>query len=86
MLGVIKGVERIYLQAVIDTYGSYAFDKLYTSKLPETAADVLYDRVLPFYEAQCLKVEHVLTDNGREYYEHPLSNSYQIFIELCGIK
>jgi hypothetical protein len=53
---------RVYLQAVVDTYGSYAFGKLYTSKIPETAADILYDRVLPFYEEQGLIVEHILTD------------------------
>src|SRR5512141_2248460 len=47
MVGSLKGIGRVYLQAVVDTYGSYAFGKLYTSKLPETAADVLYDRVLP---------------------------------------
>ena len=47
MVGTIKGVGRVYLQAVVDTYGSYAFGKLYTSKIPETEADVLYDKVLP---------------------------------------
>jgi len=71
MVGVLKGVGKIYLQAVVDTYGSYAFGKLRTSKLPETAADVLYDRVLPFYETHGLNVEHVLTDNGREYCGRP---------------
>lgn len=86
IVGVIKGVGRIYLQAVIDTYGSYAFGKLYTSKLPETAADVLYDRVLPFYEAQSLKVEHVLTDNSREYCGRPIIHPYQIFLDLYGIE
>ncbi len=55
MVGTIKGVGRIYLQAVVDTFGSYAFGKLYTSKLPETAADVLYDRVLPFYDSQGIR-------------------------------
>ncbi len=50
MVGTIKGAGRIYLQAVTDTYGSFAFGKLYTSRLPETAVDTLYDRVLPFYE------------------------------------
>jgi len=34
MVGVMKGVGKIYLQAVVDTYSSYAFGKLYTSKLP----------------------------------------------------
>ena len=85
-VGVIKGVGRIYLQAVVDTYGSYAFGKLYTSKLPETAVDVLYDRVLPFYESQGLTVEHILTDNGREYCGRAMIHPYQIFLELYDIK
>jgi transposase InsO family protein len=84
-VGVIKGVGRIYLQAVVDTYGSYAFGKLYTSKLPETAVDVLYDRVLPFYESHALRVEHILTDNGREYCGRPMIHPYQIFLELYDI-
>lgn len=86
MVGVIKGVGRVYLQAVVDTYGSYAFGKLYTSKLPETAVDVLYDRVLPFYEGHDLKVEHILTDNGREYCGRPMIHPYQIFLELNDIQ
>jgi len=55
-VGRLKGVGRIYLQAVVDTYGSFAFGKLYTSKRQETAADVLNDRVLPFYEAHNQRV------------------------------
>ena len=86
MVGTIKGVGRVYLQAVVDTYGSYAFGKLYTSKLPETAADVLYDKVLPFYEEQGLIVEHILTDNGREYCGRPMIHPYQIFLELNDIE
>lgn len=84
-VGRIKGVGRIWLQAVVDTYGSFAFGKLYTSKLPETAVDVLYERVLPFYESQGLKVEHVLTDNGREYCGRPMIHPYQIFLEFNDI-
>lgn len=86
MVGTIKGIGRIYLQAVVDTYGSYAFGKLYTSKLPETAVDVLYDRVLPFYEDHGLVVEHILTDNGREYCGKPMIHPYQIFLEFTDIK
>jgi len=86
MVGTIKGIGRIYLQAVIDTYGSYAFGKLYTSKLPETAVDVLYDRVLPFYKDHGLIVEHILTDNGREYCGKPMIHPYQIFLEFTDIK
>lgn len=85
MVGTLKGVGRVYLQAVVDTYGSFAFGKLYTSKLPETAVDVLYDRVLPFYEAQGLEVENILSDNGREYCGRPMIHPYQIFLELNDI-
>jgi transposase InsO family protein len=86
LVGTIKGVGRIYLQTVVDTYGSYAFGKLYTSKLPETAVDVLYDRVLPFYRDHGLVVEHILTDNGREYCGKPMIHSYQIFLEFTDIQ
>ncbi len=85
-VGTIKGVGRIYLQAVVDTYSSFAFGKLYTSKLPETAVDVVYDRVLPFYETQELKVENILTDNGREYCGRPMIHPFEIFLELNDIE
>jgi transposase InsO family protein len=85
LVGTIKGVGRIYLQALVDTYGSYAFGKLYTSSLPETAVDLLYDRVLPFYVQQGLKVEHILTDNGREYCGRAMIHPCQIFLEFNDI-
>jgi transposase len=48
--GYLKGVERIYQQTVVDTYSSVTFAKVYTAKIPVTAADVLNDQVLPFFE------------------------------------
>ena len=81
VVGTIKGIGKVYLQAVVDTYGSYAFGKLYASKTPETAADVLYDRVLPFYEEQGLAVERILTDNGTEYCGRKMIHLYEIFLE-----
>ena len=86
LVGTLKGIGRVYLQAVVDTYGSFAFGKLYTSKFPETAVDILYDRVLPFYKEHALRVEHILTDNGREYCGRPMIHPYQIFIEFNDIK
>jgi len=66
MVGTLKGAGRVSLQAVVNTYSSYAFAKLSTSKLAETAVDLLYDRGLPFCASHDLEVEHILTDNGRE--------------------
>ena len=85
-VGRLKGIGRIYLQAVVDTYGSFAFGKLYTSKRPETAADILYDRVLPFYEENGICVENILTDNGTEFKGRPTIHLYEIFLELHDIK
>ena len=85
-VGRLKGIGRIYLQAVVDTYGSVAFGKLYTSKRQETAADVLYDRVLPFYESHRLTIEAILTDNGTEYKGRPTIHMYEIFLELNDIE
>lgn len=85
-VGRLKGVGRIYLQAVVDTYGSFAFGKLYTSKRQETTADILYDRVLPFYQNHGLPVQAILTDNGTEYKGRPMIHLYEIFLELNDIE
>jgi hypothetical protein len=72
-VGTIKGVGRIYQQTVVDTNCSYAFAKLYLSKVPMTAVDILNDRVLPFYEEHGVELEHLLTDNGRSTAAGPCS-------------
>jgi len=85
-VGRLKGVGRVYLQAVVDTYGSYAFGKLYVTKRQETAVDILYDRVLPFYREHGLPVEAILTDNGTEYRGRPMIHLYEIFLEFNDIE
>lgn len=57
-IGVMKGVGRIYQQTFIDTYSAVAFVKLYTTKQPINAADLLNDRVLPFEERGCARTAH----------------------------
>jgi len=49
-VGTLKGVGRIYQQTFIDTYSKVAFAKLYDRKTPITAAEILNDRVVPFYD------------------------------------
>ena len=75
-VGYLKGVGRIYQQTVVDTYSSVAFAKVYTAKVPVTAADALNDKVLPFFEQQSIPILRVLTDRGTEYCgspdKHPL--------------
>ena len=66
-VGHFKGVGKVYLHTVVDTYGSYAFGFLHTSKVPEAAVAVLHNDALPFYAERSLRVGAVLTDNGREF-------------------
>jgi len=84
-VGRIKGIGRIWLQALVDTFGSFAFGKLYISKVAETAVDLLYDRVLPFYAAHQIPVENILTDNGSEYCGRSMVHPYEIFLGLNDI-
>jgi hypothetical protein len=51
-VGTIKGVGRIYQQTFIDTYAKVAMAKLYDRKNALVAADMLNDRVIPFYDQQ----------------------------------
>ena len=49
-VGTLKGVGRVYQQTFIDTYAKVGFAKLYDRKTPLTAADLLNDRVMPFFD------------------------------------
>ena len=71
----MKGVGRIYQQTFIDTCAKIAFAKLYDRKTPLTAADLLNDRVEPFYDQHEVRLCRVLTDRGTEYSETPSTTS-----------
>lgn len=85
-VGYLKGVGRIYQQTVVDTYSSVAFAKVYTAKIPVTAADTLNDRVIPFFEQQNIPVLRVLTDRGTEYCGSPDRHPYQLYLQLNEIE
>jgi hypothetical protein len=34
---------------------------------PLTAADILNDRVIPFFDAHDIRIDRILTDRGTEY-------------------
>jgi transposase InsO family protein len=84
--GTLKGVGKVYVQVVVDTFCSLAFAKVYTSKMPITACDLLYERVLPFYEALGVEVGAILTDNGREFCGKPDSHPFELLLGLEEIE
>ncbi len=84
-VGTLKGVGRIYQQTFIDTYAKVGFAKLYTTKTPITAADLLNDRVLPFFEAHQLPLLRILTDRGTEYCGRAETHDYQLYLAINDI-
>jgi transposase InsO family protein len=85
-VGTIKGVGRIYQQTFIDTYSKVAFAKLYTEKTPVTAADLLNDRVLPFFADHDIPLSRVLTDRGTEYCGAPDRHPYELYLAVEDIE
>ena len=84
-VGNLKGVGRIYQQTFIDTYSKVVHCKLYTTKTPITAADVLNDKVLPFYASQGLPMLRILTDRGTEYCGKVEQHDYQLYLAINDI-
>lgn len=85
-VGNIKGVGRIYQQTFIDTYTRVAFAKLYDRKTAITAADLLNDRVLPFFEEQQIPLLRILTDRGTEYKGKREHHEYELYLDIEGIE
>ena len=85
-VGTIKGVGRIYQQTFVDTYSKWATAKLYTTKTPITAADLLNDRVLPFFAEQEMDVIRMLTDRGTEYCGKAEQHDYQLYLAVNDIE
>lgn len=84
-VGTIKGVGRIYQQTVIDTYTKVAFVKLYDRKNALVAADILNDRVIPWFESQEVRILRLLTDRGTEYCGAREDHAFQLYLALEDI-
>jgi hypothetical protein len=82
LVGVMKEVGRIYQQTYINTYSRVAFAKIYTDKTAVNYADILNDRVLPWFSKQDVSVLRILTDRGTEYCGKVESHAYQLYFAV----
>ena len=55
--GTLKGVGKVYIQTVLDCFSRFVWARLYTSKMPVTAVQILNNHALPFFEEHDLKVQ-----------------------------
>ena len=85
-VGNLKGVGRIYQQTFVDTYSKVAHCKLYTTKTPITSADILNDKVLPFYQEHDLPMLRILTDRGTEYCGKVENHDYELYLAINDIE
>ena len=85
LVGTVKGIGRIYQQTFIDTYSRVAIVKLYTDKSAISAADILNDKVIPFFEKENIKLHRILTDRGTEYCGKPQDHAYQLYLGIEDI-
>jgi transposase InsO family protein len=84
-VGTLKGVGRIYQQTCIDTYSKVAFAKLYDRKTPITAADLLNDRVVPFFDERGVQLSRMLTDRGTEYCGTSQAHEFELYLAVEDI-
>lgn len=84
-VGTLKGVGRVYQQTVVDTYSKVAFAKLYQMKTALTAAEILNDKVIPFFQEQDVSILRTLTDRGTEFCGRPEEHEYQLFLAINDI-
>lgn len=84
-VGRMKGVGRIYQQTFIDTYSRVAFAKLYTEKTAITAAHILNEVVVPWFNEQDVSLLRILTDRGTEYCGRVEEHAYQLYLAVENI-
>ena len=84
-VGYIKGVGKIYQQTFIDTYTRVAFAKVYDRKNSLVAADMLNDKVIPFYQEEKVDLLRILTDRGTEYCGAREHHDYQLYLTIEDI-
>lgn len=75
-------MSLIAIQIVAQQVG---FAKLYDRKTPITAADLLNDKVIPFFEEHDIVVSRVLTDRGTEYCGNHASHEYELYLAVENI-
>lgn len=80
-VGMFKGFDWVYQQTFVDIYSKVAHCKPYTTKIPITAADLLNDRVLPFYSEQELPMLLILNDCGKVE-----THDYQLYLAVNDIE
>ena len=84
-VGTLKGVGRDLPADLHRHLLQGGFAKLYDRKTPITAADLMNDRVVPFFDEHEIALSRVLTDRGTEYCGNPERHEYELYLAVENI-
>ncbi len=73
------------LLEIIDTYTKVAICKLYDRKNALIAAELLNDRVVPFYEEHDVRLLRILTNRDTEYCGNREHHEYELYLAIEDI-
>jgi transposase InsO family protein len=83
-LGTLPSGRRLFQQTFVDTYSRLVVAKLYERKAPDTAVDLLRERVAPLFARHGIGLVRVLTDRGAEYCGPP-GHPYEQWLRAAGV-
>ena len=84
-VGTLKGVGRIDQQTFIDPSTKVGFAKRYLEQTPVMAAELLNDRVLPFFAQHEIPLSRVRSDRGTAYCGQVDRHPYELYLGLEDI-
>lgn len=84
--GYLGAQDTFYIGTLKGVGSKVAIAKLYDRKSALVAADLLNDRVLPFFEGHGVPLLRILTDRGSEYFGNSEYHEYELYLQLEGIE
>jgi hypothetical protein len=73
-------------QTFIDTYSKVVFCQAVHGEDADRTADILDDRVVPFFDDHGLRTVRMLTDRGTDYCGNPEQHPYELYLAVEDIE
>lgn len=84
-VGDVRGPGCIYVETVVDRDTGMAFAKVYSTKNPNNAADILRSRVFPFFKRRGKTIGEIHTRSTSEYCGIPTMHPFETCLTTSGI-
>ena len=85
-VGDDPGAGDIYVETAVDGNSRMAFAKIYSTRNPMNAVDLLKSRVVPFFERYGVPIERVFTPGSNEYCALAPVHPFETFLSILQIQ